>query len=62
MGNYSLRDVQDHLSELIAEAQHGKTVLIVDENEGTVQLVPVTTICKAQGLIKLVADFDEYMD
>ena len=64
MERYSIRDAQDHLQQLIDDAQHGKTVLILDEHEQAVQLVPVTTTQKprkagsASGLVKLSADFD----
>jgi antitoxin (DNA-binding transcriptional repressor) of toxin-antitoxin stability system len=72
---YTLRDAQDRLKKLIDDAQHGKTVLILDENDRAVQLVPVVTTAKprkagsAHGQIKMVADFDaslsdfgEYME
>jgi antitoxin (DNA-binding transcriptional repressor) of toxin-antitoxin stability system len=42
MQRYSLREAQDHLQQLIDDAKHGKTVLILDEHDQTVQLVPVT--------------------
>jgi antitoxin (DNA-binding transcriptional repressor) of toxin-antitoxin stability system len=75
MDRYSLRDAQAHLQQLIDDARQGKTVLILDENEQAVQLVPVTTPQKvrkagsARGLIKMSEDFDapltdfnEYME
>ena len=76
MERYSLRDAQAHLGELIAEAQQGKTVLIVDEkNNQAVQLIPVAAVPKrrkagsAKGLIYITTDFDtplagfdEYME
>lgn len=63
MERYSLRDAQDHLQKLIEDAQHGKTVLILDEHERAVQLVPVATTKprkagSARGQIKMAADFD----
>ena len=64
MERYSLRDAQQHLQELIDDAQHGKTIVILDENDQAVQLVPVTATAKprkagsARGLIKMAADFD----
>jgi antitoxin (DNA-binding transcriptional repressor) of toxin-antitoxin stability system len=74
MERYSLREAQHRLRQLIDDARHGKTVLILDENEQAVQLVPVTTTQKprkagtARGLVKMapnfdepLADFDEYM-
>ena len=64
MERYSLQDAQDHLQQLLYDAQHGKTVLILDENEQAVQLVPISTGQKtrkagsAQGLVKMTQDFD----
>jgi antitoxin (DNA-binding transcriptional repressor) of toxin-antitoxin stability system len=64
MERYSLREAQDHLEKLIADAQHGKTVLILDDDDGVVQLVPVSPTMKprqagsARGKIKMAADFD----
>ncbi len=64
MERYSLEDAQAHLAHLIDEAQHGKTVLILEQNEQAVQLVPVKMTQKprkagsARGLIKMAADFD----
>lgn len=64
MEQYSLRDAQDHLKKLVDDAQHGKTVLILDENDRAVQLVPVKTTAKprkagsARGKIKMAPDFD----
>jgi len=64
MERYSLREAQDHLQQLLFDAQHGKTILILDENDRAVQLVPVTTTQKprkagsARGLIKMAGDFD----
>jgi antitoxin (DNA-binding transcriptional repressor) of toxin-antitoxin stability system len=65
MERYSVQDAQDHLQKLIDDAQGGKTVLILDEHDRTVQLVPVIESAKprkagiARGLIKMAADFDE---
>ena len=64
MERYSLREAQDQLPQLIDDAQQGKTVLILDENEQAIQLVPVTNTPKprkagsARGMIKMSADFD----
>jgi antitoxin (DNA-binding transcriptional repressor) of toxin-antitoxin stability system len=64
MTRYSVREAQNQLQQLIAEARHGKTILILDENEEAVQLVPVTTTPKprkagsARGKITMAADFD----
>lgn len=64
MERYSLRDAQAHLSELIAEAQQGKTVVIVDENDQAVQLMPLAALPRkrkagsAKGLIHSAPEFD----
>ena len=64
MERYSLQEAQDHLRQLIDDARHGKTVLILDETEQAVQLVPLTTSTKtrragsARGLVKIAPDFD----
>jgi antitoxin (DNA-binding transcriptional repressor) of toxin-antitoxin stability system len=72
---YSLQDAQDHLKKLVDEAQSGKTVVILDEDNRAVQLVPVVATAKprkagsARGKIKIapdfdarLSDFDEYME
>lgn len=64
MERYSLRDAQDHLKKLINDAQGGKVVLILDENDRAVQLVPVADAARsrkagsARGQIRISADFD----
>lgn len=64
MQEYSLSDAQSHLQKLITDAVQGKTVLIHDEHEKVVQLVPVRTAKKprhagsAHGQITMAADFD----
>jgi len=64
MERYTLRDAQVHLKQLLDAAQGGKTVLILDENDRAVQLVPVTATGisrkagSARGRIKLAPDFD----
>jgi antitoxin (DNA-binding transcriptional repressor) of toxin-antitoxin stability system len=68
MEHYSLKEAQDHLQQLITDARHGKTVLILDENAGAVQLVPVTPPPKsrkagsARGQIRMSVDFDAPLD
>jgi antitoxin (DNA-binding transcriptional repressor) of toxin-antitoxin stability system len=74
MERYSLQEAQTQLQKLIEDAQHGRTVLILDKHERAVQLVPVTPAKprkagSARGQIKVAADcdaplseFDEYMD
>jgi antitoxin (DNA-binding transcriptional repressor) of toxin-antitoxin stability system len=64
MEQYSLQDAQDHLKQLIDDAQSGKTVLILDEHDRAVQLVPVAGSTKsrragsARGQIRMALDFD----
>lgn len=66
MERFTLQDAQEHLQQLIADAQHGKTILIVADNDVAIQLVPVETSPKprkagsARGLIQIATDFDEY--
>jgi len=65
MDRYSLQDAKIYLQQLISDAQHGKAVLIVDDNEQAVQLIPVAEARKprragsARGLVKMAADFDD---
>lgn len=74
MDRYTLQDAQEHLQQLMVDAQKGKTVLIVSDNDLAVRLVPVEIPAKprkagsAHGLIQIapdfdapLADFDEYM-
>lgn len=64
MQQYSVRDGRASLKQLLAEAQKGETILILDENNQAVKLIPVIVPHKqrnsgsAQGLIELSADFD----
>jgi antitoxin (DNA-binding transcriptional repressor) of toxin-antitoxin stability system len=64
MQQYTLRDAKDHLKQLVDDAQLGKTVLILDENDRAVQLVPVTALTRprragsARGQIHMAPDFD----
>lgn len=64
MEHYSLKDAQSHLKKLLDEARQAKEILIVDENNQAVQLIPVTIpikACKAgsaRGQIKMSDDFD----
>jgi len=65
MERYSLAEARDHLRKLIDEAQHGKTVVILDDDNRAVQLVPVATEARprragsARGLIRMAPDFDD---
>ncbi|MBL8161046.1 MAG: prevent-host-death protein [Anaerolineae bacterium] len=66
MERYTLRDAQPNLEKLIDDAQQGKTVLIMDEQQREVRLVPVTEsqgagsrlAGSAKGLICMAEDFD----
>jgi len=64
MDQYSVQEAQSQLRQLLEDAQHGKTVLILDEKAQAVQLVPVATLPKprkagsARGLVKMAPDFD----
>lgn len=75
MEQYLLKEAQEHLQKLIDDAQDGKTVLILDEQNRVVKLVPMTTLAKprkagsARGQIKMaedsdapLSDFDEYIE
>lgn len=68
MERYSLRDAQDHLQKLIDDAQHRKTVLILDDSNQAVQLIPVNVASKprkagsARGQIRMADDFDTYIE
>ena len=68
MTAYTLSDAQSHLKELVADAMQGKTILIQDEGENVVQLVPVLHAKKprkagsARGLITMAPDFDAPLD
>jgi antitoxin (DNA-binding transcriptional repressor) of toxin-antitoxin stability system len=64
MERYSLQEAQNHLQKLIDAAQQGEVVVILDEHDRAVQLIPVTAIKprkagSARGQIKIAADFDE---
>lgn len=61
---YSLQDAQDHLKKLITAAQNGETVVILDDHDRAVQLVPLAHETKARkpgsarGKIQMSSDFD----
>jgi len=64
MERYSLRDAQQRPQKLMDDAQHGQTVLIVDENERAAQLAPVAVATRprkagsARGRVWMAPDFD----
>lgn len=70
MDRYTLKDAQAHLQQLLEDARHGKTVVILDENDEAIQLVPIPTISNlqprkagsARGLIKMAPDFDDPLE
>lgn len=71
MERYSLKEAQEHLEQLIKDAQNGKTVLIVGVHKEAVQLVPVAPAepdvqprkpGSAKGLIYIAPDFDDPLD
>jgi antitoxin (DNA-binding transcriptional repressor) of toxin-antitoxin stability system len=65
MEYYSLKEAQEHLQELIAEAIEGKTIFINTGQEQLIQLVPMPKRGKsrkagsAEGLVTMSPDFDE---
>ena len=64
MEHYTIHDAQQHLQQLIDDAQHGKTVLILDDNNRAVQLIPINASTmprkagSARGQVKISPDFD----
>lgn len=75
MQTYTLQEAQRHLQELVDAALRGNTILIVGDDERTVQLVPIAAGKKprkagsARHLVKMSDDFDaplsdfsEYME
>jgi antitoxin (DNA-binding transcriptional repressor) of toxin-antitoxin stability system len=68
MTEYSLKDAQNQLKRLILDAKAGKIVLILDEDQNAVQLIPVQPFPKprqagsARGQIKIAPDFDAPLD
>jgi antitoxin (DNA-binding transcriptional repressor) of toxin-antitoxin stability system len=74
MERYSIRDAQEHLQELVKDAQSGKTIIILDDQNEAVQLIPVSATKQprkagsARGQIRMsddfdapLSDFDDYM-
>lgn len=67
MDIYTLKDAQSHLQELMDEARHGKTVVILDEQQRAVQLIPFVQrrprkAGSARGQIQMADDFDAPLD
>jgi antitoxin (DNA-binding transcriptional repressor) of toxin-antitoxin stability system len=64
MQEISLNEAQKHLLTLVDAALKGETVLIVRDDEHSVQLVPVTPnkpsrkAGSAKGLVSIAADFN----
>jgi antitoxin (DNA-binding transcriptional repressor) of toxin-antitoxin stability system len=67
MNIYTVKDAQEHLQELMEEARQGKSVVILDEEQRAVQLVPVEQrkarkAGSARGQIHIADDFDAPLD
>ncbi|MCL4252281.1 MAG: type II toxin-antitoxin system prevent-host-death family antitoxin [Anaerolineae bacterium] len=68
MRNYTLTEAQSNLGQLIEDAQAGETIIISDDNNHVVQLVPIIRQRKARkagsarGLIQMSDDFDAPLD
>lgn len=64
MERYSIHDAQEHLQELVKDARNGKTIIILDDQNEAVQLIPISTEKKprkagsARGQIRIADDFD----
>jgi antitoxin (DNA-binding transcriptional repressor) of toxin-antitoxin stability system len=64
MQQVSLNEAQEHLLKLVDAALQGETVLIVRDDQQTIQLVPVSSgkparkAGSAKGLITIADDFD----
>jgi antitoxin (DNA-binding transcriptional repressor) of toxin-antitoxin stability system len=75
MKQYTLKDAQYQLKQLVQEAQSGQNIVILDENNHAVQLVPLAHMHdkqrragSARGKIRMsddfdapLADFEDYM-
>ncbi|MBK8023354.1 MAG: prevent-host-death protein [Chloroflexi bacterium] len=65
---YSMQEAQNRLEQLMDDAQRGKTVVIVDEQNRMVQLVPIAAPTQprragsARGKVVLAPDFDAPLD
>jgi len=65
MQKVNVRDAQTHLFELLKAAIEGETVLIVGDDQKTVQLVPLKERRKAgsaKGTFTMSEDFDEPLE
>jgi antitoxin (DNA-binding transcriptional repressor) of toxin-antitoxin stability system len=68
MTEYSLEDAQYQLKKLLSDAKDGKIVLILDDNQNAVQLIPVQPTLKprqagsARGQIRIAPNFDNPLD
>lgn len=69
MQQLTLEDAQTRLGDLMSAALKGETILIVGENQETVQLVPVPTVQRkprvfgsGKGSLKMHEDFDEPLE
>jgi antitoxin (DNA-binding transcriptional repressor) of toxin-antitoxin stability system len=61
---YSIHDAQKQLHELVKDVLNGKTIIILDDQNEAVQLIPVSNTKKprkagsARGQIWIADDFD----
>jgi prevent-host-death family protein len=68
MVQVTAEEAQGHLADLIAKAMKGETVVITQNGDQTVQLVPVAHLehrpqfGSARGLITIADDFDEPLE
>ncbi|HRF97147.1 MAG TPA: hypothetical protein PLZ51_18190 [Aggregatilineales bacterium] len=68
MDPYPIKQAEHELKKLLAQARNGETVIIMDEDENAVQLVPITINRKnrqpgsAEGLIIIHDNFDDPLD
>lgn len=69
METYSIKVAKDSLSQLVSDAQQGKTVIIKTESGRAVKLVPTSTGAiqsrkagSARGKVVMSEDFDEPLD
>jgi len=63
MQSYTWREAQNRLPQLIADAQAGEVVIILDEQLGAVRLMPISQTParragSARGLVTMTDDFD----
>jgi antitoxin (DNA-binding transcriptional repressor) of toxin-antitoxin stability system len=68
MNPYPIKQAEHDLKNLLVQARNGETIIIIDEDENAVQLVPITIPKKprqpgsAEGLIIIHDNFDDPLD